>query len=113
LIQIAKPRDAADHAWLTDVWNAEWGAEFVISRGKIHRLEDQNALIAWQDDSRLGAVTYRFDDGACEVTGVNATIRKRGIGTALLERRAFAGSGWSPRTTTSTPCVFTNAGTFD
>jgi ribosomal protein S18 acetylase RimI-like enzyme len=90
LIQIAKPRDAADHAWLTDVWNAEWGADFVISRGKIHRLEDQNALIAWQDDARLGAVTYRFDDGACEVTGVNATIRKSGIGTALLDAVVLA-----------------------
>jgi ribosomal protein S18 acetylase RimI-like enzyme len=83
-IQIRLAEGADDRAWLAALWRDEWGGETMVSCDRIHRLEDQTALIAWDGDKRIGAATYDIRGDEWEVTSLNAIVEGRGAGSALL-----------------------------
>jgi GNAT superfamily N-acetyltransferase len=75
----------ADWEWLRRLWRDEWGGESVVSRGRIHRLADQEAVIAWIEETRVGAATYYPSYLDWELTSINAVTEGQGIGSALLD----------------------------
>src|SRR5688572_27661406 len=81
VIRVAGEEDAA---WLADLWRESWGDVFMVSRGRVHQLDDLATLIAWEDGRRVGAATYWIDGVDAELTSLNATLPSRGVGTALL-----------------------------
>lgn len=83
-IIIVPPRSESDKAWLTDLWRSEWGGEIMVTKGKVHRLEDMEAIIAWAGQERVGAATYRLEGDSCELMSLNAQSEGKGIGGALL-----------------------------
>lgn len=83
-ITIAPATSTADRAWLADLWRREWGGEVMISRGRAHHVDSVAALIAFDGERRVGAVTYVIDGGDCELTSVDAVDPRTGIGTKLL-----------------------------
>lgn len=89
-LRITPPQDAADHAWLASLWRKEWGDELMVTRGRVHRLRDLEALIAWADGERVGAATYRLDTDGCELLSLNALDSGHGVGSALLKAVAEA-----------------------
>lgn len=99
-IRIAPPTNTEDRAWLARLWAEEWGGETMVSRGRLHRLADLDALIAWDGAARVGAATYHLDGGGVELTSINATRPGAGVGSALLTaieqaaREAGAGRLW-------------------
>lgn len=84
VIRILPPVGDADRAWLADLWRVEWGGETMVTKGRMHRLADLDALIAWEGDRRIGAATYRLDDGDCELISLNSAVEGRGVGSQLL-----------------------------
>lgn len=74
----------ADRGWLVRLWRDAWGSEVMVTRGRQHRLADLGALIAWEDDHRLGAATFWIEGRDCELVSLNAIVERRGIGSALL-----------------------------
>jgi N-acetylglutamate synthase-like GNAT family acetyltransferase len=83
-VEIREAKGGEDRDWLATLWRDEWGGETMVSRGRIHRLDDQRALIAWEGDSRIGAATYDARGDEWEVTSLNALFGGRGVGSALL-----------------------------
>lgn len=88
-MRILPPAGDTDRTWLARLWLAEWGGETMITKGRVHRLDDMEALIAWDDDATAGApggaATFRLDeDGGCELMSLNALVEGRGAGSALL-----------------------------
>jgi len=83
--RILAPQTAADQAWLKDLWTAEWGGETMVTRGRVHRLADLQALIAWDGPTPVGAATFRVDGPDCELMSLNATRPGGGAGSALLQ----------------------------
>jgi GNAT superfamily N-acetyltransferase len=83
-LRIAPPADDADRAWLRALWHREWGGETMVSRGRLHRLADLPALLAWHGGERAGAATYWVEGSQCELTSLNALAQWQGVGTALL-----------------------------
>jgi ribosomal protein S18 acetylase RimI-like enzyme len=73
-----------DAAWLADLWRESWGDVIVVSRGRVHRLPDLPALIAWQAGERAGAATYYLNGEAAELTSLNAVASGQGVGSALI-----------------------------
>ncbi|MGE5590429.1 MAG: GNAT family N-acetyltransferase [Bacillota bacterium] len=73
-----------DWAWCGDLWRREWGGEVMVTRGRLHRFQDLQALIAWSGEERLGLATYRLEGGEAELMSLNAAVEGRGVGTALL-----------------------------
>lgn len=63
-----------------------WHAPYVVSRGRVHRAADLEALFANLDGERAGMVTFEVDGDALEVVSLDAYVPSRGVGTALLRR---------------------------
>ncbi len=73
---------------------SEWG-EVIASRGRLYRVADHPSLLAELGGRPAGLLTWRHDPGSggVEVLGVEAWVRDRGVGAALLRavrRRASA-----------------------
>lgn len=74
-----------DTEWLRHNFIRYWGGDFVISRGKFHKIEEFNGgYIAEQRNKKLGLITYKIIDGEFEITGLISNDEKKGIGTALV-----------------------------
>ncbi|MDD5656835.1 MAG: GNAT family N-acetyltransferase [Elusimicrobia bacterium] len=77
----------ADRPWVLDVLVREWGAEFIVSRGRRVFPARLPGFIAESTSQKgLGLATYEIRDGQCELATLDALAKFSGIGTALLER---------------------------
>ncbi|WP_304457852.1 GNAT family N-acetyltransferase [Alicyclobacillus sendaiensis] len=84
-IQVIRPQREADRQWLLDLWNREWGGETMVSRGRVYRLEDVEAVIAVQGGAYVGAATFVVLDEECELLSLNSQVEGIGVGTRLLQ----------------------------
>ena len=76
--------------WLAEVLTREWGSPTIISRGKQHDALQLPAFVAIKDNAPAGAVTYEITGDSAEIVTLNCEIRRRGIGSALMEAAAEA-----------------------
>ena len=83
-IRISRPLTDVDRNWLRELWYSEWGGDFMVSKGKVHHLDEVKALIAWSDDTPVGAATYHHDAEGCELLSINALQDGLGNGSRLL-----------------------------
>ncbi len=75
-----------DRGWVKKFISEHWGSEKSISRGKIlypHRLP---GFIAFKGKKKLGLITYNIKKDECEIVTLNALIKGKGIGMALVEK---------------------------
>jgi ribosomal protein S18 acetylase RimI-like enzyme len=81
-------RDAADvDRAAVEAFLEERGAARVARLGALVDARTHPALVAEDDSGRLmGVLTYVVAGDRCEVLTVHAADRRRGVGTALLER---------------------------
>ena len=66
------------------VWIESWGGDFMITKGKIHRLSELEGFVAEADNERLGLVTFEIARSELEITSLNSFSENRGIGLALV-----------------------------
>jgi len=71
---------------LRQFWVEHWGADFMVTRGKIYRPEQLNGFVAEEDDAWLGLVTFVIEDHEMEVTSLDSLRAGNGIGTQLMDR---------------------------
>ncbi|MBD0384738.1 GNAT family N-acetyltransferase [Paenibacillus sedimenti] len=83
-VKILAPLNENDKEWLKDLWLSEWGGEIMVSKGKKHHFQDLDSVIAWVDDVRVGAATYRIGIHDCELMSINSTVEGLGIGSNLI-----------------------------
>jgi len=77
--------ETQDMEWIKQVFIQYWGGDFVVSRGKVHRIEEFNGgYIAEQRNKKVGLITYKIINSELEVTGLISNDEKKGIGTALV-----------------------------
>ena len=86
MIQVVSSNDEQAQLWLTHLWKSEWGGDMMVSHGHVYRLSELTSIIAKENDTLVGAATYRFDDAdGCELMSINAISQGAGIGTLLLK----------------------------
>lgn len=83
-VLVRPPSGQDDEEWLHALWREEWGGDVMVTKGRVHRVEDLSALIAWAGETRVGAATFHLDKDGCELTSLNANAEGRGVGSALL-----------------------------
>jgi ribosomal protein S18 acetylase RimI-like enzyme len=86
-----------DDDWLRSVLLEQWGGEPIVGRGRAHRVEDLEGLVALIGEERVGVLTYCIDADVCEIVTLNAFREGVGVGRALIEavaeRARAAGAG--------------------
>lgn len=74
-----------DRDWVLECVRG-WGADYVITRGRMVFPQELPAFIAEADDGeRVGLITYEFRNDECEIITLDALRKFEGIGTALIK----------------------------
>jgi ribosomal protein S18 acetylase RimI-like enzyme len=79
-----RPVTETDRSWVVEMVR-EWGADFVVSRGrKIYPQDLPGFCAVGLGGERLGLAMYEVTDNVCQVVTMHALRQWQGIGTALL-----------------------------
>jgi N-acetylglutamate synthase-like GNAT family acetyltransferase len=82
-IRRIKPTDIE---WIKTIFKKEWKGEFIVTLGKIHKIETLDGFIAEFDNKKAGLVTFKITNQELEIISLNSFFEKRGIGDTLLKR---------------------------
>ena len=63
-----------------------WGSDILVSRGKIHRAEDLDGILVYDEKKIVGLGPYHNENNDCEIVLLETFIRNKGIGSQLIER---------------------------
>jgi N-acetylglutamate synthase-like GNAT family acetyltransferase len=81
-IRKIEPKDAE---WIKSIYIQYWGGGFVVSRGKVIKIEEfDGGYIAEQRNKKAGLITYKINGNELEITGLVSIDEKKGIGTDLV-----------------------------
>src|SRR5690242_6994620 len=70
---------------LRQFWIENWGADFMVTRGKIYKPEQLSGFVVEENNNWLGLVTYVIEDHEMEITSLDSLSAGKGIGTELLD----------------------------
>jgi len=57
----------------------------VVSRGRVHRMEELAGFVALERSEMIGLVTYAMEGNECEIVSLDSRAENQGIGSRLLE----------------------------
>lgn len=78
-----RPVEAEDTDWVLCLVR-EWGADFIVSRGrKLFPTRLPGFCAVGSDGDRIGLATYEIVDQECQMVTLHALQPYRGVGTAL------------------------------
>jgi ribosomal protein S18 acetylase RimI-like enzyme len=80
-----EPLRPSDLPWAREFWREHWGADIVVTRGRVHRIEEMEGFLARAQGATAGLVTYRVLEGACEVVSLDSLRGGLGIGSLLVD----------------------------
>jgi len=80
-----RPLGSADHRELAALAREHWGAEQVVSRGRVHEVCALDGFVARTPHDGIGFAIYRRDGREAELVLLHAVPAGCGIGTALVE----------------------------
>lgn len=62
-----------------------WGTSLQVSRGNLYNVLDYPGYIAFVDQEPQGMITYRIENGQCEVLILQSNVEGMGIGATLID----------------------------
>jgi ribosomal protein S18 acetylase RimI-like enzyme len=71
---------------IADFFSENWGAPIIVTRGKIHTVEDVQGYAVIIDEEIKSLITYCIEKGECEIVSLDSQIENQGIGTSLIEK---------------------------
>lgn len=76
-----------DQAWVKEITNQRWGADYVVVHGEIFHPWKMKGYIALDGlGVKLGLATYRLIDRECEIITLDSFNEGQGVGQKLLAR---------------------------
>jgi GNAT superfamily N-acetyltransferase len=88
-----RPIAEADHQSVREFIRDHWGAEFVVAHGLVYHPHRLQGFVAEVNRAEwIGLATYVIENSACELVTLNSLLEGEGIGTALVQAVAQAGS---------------------
>lgn len=63
-----------------------WGSQIIVTKGKIHSVENLPGFVVVENDKIKGLITYWIENGECEIVSLESFSENHGIGTMLIER---------------------------
>ena len=74
-----------DEQWVDILLQEWWAGSNIITRGKVHPVNEYPGFVAVDEGQRVGLITYHIDALECEITSLNSLSEGKGIGTALVK----------------------------
>lgn len=63
-----------------------WGAPKIVSRGKVHYIDQLPGYVVLDEDQIIGLITYNIENDECEIVSLDSLVENKGIGSLLIER---------------------------
>jgi len=63
-----------------------WGSDIIITRGKPHKAEDLDGILACEDRKIIGLGLYYIKGNNCELVLLETFLKNKGIGTIIIEK---------------------------
>jgi ribosomal protein S18 acetylase RimI-like enzyme len=80
-----RPLTEADRAWAAAILDAELAGSVQARRGELIDVLDDEGLVAWRGDERVGLATFRDDGpGRIELSAIATATTGQGVGSALV-----------------------------
>lgn len=77
--------EPADADWARDLVIRNWGAGFIITRGRRHDVADLQGVVAERDGSRVGLALYHVQGDECELVSLDSLVGGVGVGSGLVD----------------------------
>lgn len=74
-----------DLEWIKNFFAKNWGSDFIISRGKIHKPEKLEGFIAEDNGEKVGLVMFNIENDGLEMVSIDSLKPKKGIGGMLVK----------------------------
>ncbi|MFA7122473.1 MAG: GNAT family N-acetyltransferase [Candidatus Delongbacteria bacterium] len=71
---------------IKSVFQSEWGADFIVTRGNIIKYSDVTGFAVKENDKIIGLITYFIRNEEMEITSLNSFRENQGIGTLLINK---------------------------
>ena len=81
-----RPVEKSDQPWLEGQWIENWGAGFLVSKGKKIHVKNQHGYIMTEISVPVGFITYQVSDHEMEITSLLAKREQAGIGKMLIDQ---------------------------
>ena len=83
-IQIRKI-NSSDREWIRNLFINNWGGDFIVSRGKVHKSDNLEGFITEEKGEKVGLVTFNIENNKMEIVTIDSLSPGRGIGALLLK----------------------------
>ncbi|RWS43790.1 GNAT family N-acetyltransferase [Bacillus mycoides] len=70
---------------IQDFMCENWGSSMMVSRGRVHHLEELPGFVALENDRIVGILMYEVIKNMCEIVSLNSFEERKGIGTKLVD----------------------------
>jgi len=88
---VVRPLTDDDRAWMVATLEQGWGTTTVARLGELIDAAPLSGFVVAEGEGRVGLLTYLERDDAIEVVTIQALLRGRGVGWALMDAvHAFA-----------------------
>lgn len=77
--------NSSDQEWIKNLFINNWGSDFIISRGKIHKPENLEGFIAEENEEKVGLATIFVENYEMELVTIDSLKQGKGIGKMLLD----------------------------
>ena len=62
-----------------------WGSDILVSRGKAHKAQDLDGILAYEEGKIVGIGLYSINND-CEIVLLETFIQNKGIGTQIIDK---------------------------
>ena len=62
-----------------------WGSDILVSRGKAHKAQDLDGILAYEEGKIVGIGLYSIKND-CEIVLLETFIQNKGIGTQIIDK---------------------------
>jgi ribosomal protein S18 acetylase RimI-like enzyme len=63
-----------------------WGYDFFVSRGKVHKAQDLDGILAYDNKKIIGLGLYYIKNNECEIVLMETFDQNKGIGTKIIDK---------------------------
>lgn len=74
---------------VVDLIKENWSGPIIVTKGKIHDVNNLPGFVAIEDGRLIGAITYCIENDACEIITLDSLTENHGIGTELINMVSY------------------------